>query len=177
MAKLKPCRDCGQQISKKAASCPHCGAPTKAKGIGCVPGLFIIVVAVGVISAILTPKYPDPTPPPPATSVVCLDVSQALIDQISSTLEVGGGGQISRARAVQSGAHEIAYFIAGQIEGSGLTDAVGVWASNSLDGSGAIFSVDNMAKEFSVLPDGGSTAAAFSMSDPGARESEQCLDE
>jgi hypothetical protein len=25
---LKPCRDCKQQISTEAESCPHCGRPT-----------------------------------------------------------------------------------------------------------------------------------------------------
>jgi hypothetical protein len=27
---LQPCRECGQQISAQAASCPHCGAPNPA---------------------------------------------------------------------------------------------------------------------------------------------------
>ncbi len=26
---LQPCRDCGEYISRRAATCPHCGAPVK----------------------------------------------------------------------------------------------------------------------------------------------------
>ena len=26
---LAPCRDCGQYISTRAATCPHCGGPNK----------------------------------------------------------------------------------------------------------------------------------------------------
>ena len=26
---LQPCRDCGEYISIRAATCPHCGAPIK----------------------------------------------------------------------------------------------------------------------------------------------------
>lgn len=28
-ANLRPCPDCGQPISRRATTCPHCGAPTK----------------------------------------------------------------------------------------------------------------------------------------------------
>ena len=67
MAKLKPCRDCGQQVSTKATTCPHCGTsdPARAKRIGCIPGCLVIVLAAFAISVFLTACgiiAPDSTP-------------------------------------------------------------------------------------------------------------------
>jgi hypothetical protein len=65
--------------------------------------------------------------------------------------------------------------VAAEIQGSGMDDEVAVWFTNRLDGSGMIFSVDNMAQAFSVFPDAGRTDAEATMSDPGARESLTCV--
>jgi hypothetical protein len=43
MARMKRCRDCGGQVSKRAKHCPHCGAPTK-REIGQGTGCLIIIV-------------------------------------------------------------------------------------------------------------------------------------
>ncbi|MHB1230180.1 MAG: zinc-ribbon domain-containing protein [Halothiobacillus sp.] len=55
MAMIK-CKECGANISDKAATCPHCGAPvapmTQANKnhIGCLPSLLIVVVAtIGIV--------------------------------------------------------------------------------------------------------------------------------
>ena len=48
MAKLVECKDCGHQISKKATTCPSCGAPRKRQsstGSGC---LLLIILFVGI---------------------------------------------------------------------------------------------------------------------------------
>lgn len=47
MAKLIKCKDCGTEVSKKANTCPSCGAPLKSKPIG-LGGLIIILIAVGI---------------------------------------------------------------------------------------------------------------------------------
>lgn len=51
---LRKCKECGQQISTKAASCPNCGAVLKKK-TGCftwlVAGFFILVI-IGVIGSL-----------------------------------------------------------------------------------------------------------------------------
>lgn len=31
---LKPCRECGREISTAAKQCPHCGAPSSAEAVG-----------------------------------------------------------------------------------------------------------------------------------------------
>lgn len=42
---LQKCKECGQEISKKADKCPTCGAPQKPKQYGC--GTLIVVVLLG----------------------------------------------------------------------------------------------------------------------------------
>jgi hypothetical protein len=63
---LKPCRECGEQVSDLASACPKCGAPTTAavrrsKSLGCT-GLLVVTVVlliiVSVVSAIVTPPPP-----------------------------------------------------------------------------------------------------------------------
>jgi hypothetical protein len=58
---LKPCRECGREISTEAPSCPHCGAPVATKpsaeekngagcwGVGCASlvVVFVIFAAIG----------------------------------------------------------------------------------------------------------------------------------
>lgn len=58
----------------------------------------------------------------------------------------------------------------------GRAGEVAVWASNRLDGTGLIYSVNNFALSFSDWGDGGRTQAGFSMSDDGAREAVACVE-
>ena len=51
------CKDCGEEISKKAEACPHCGTPVKKKAVkfGCA-GVFLvlfILFTIGLISSSL----------------------------------------------------------------------------------------------------------------------------
>jgi endogenous inhibitor of DNA gyrase (YacG/DUF329 family) len=61
MAKLKPCPDCGHEVSTKAYSCPSCGRALKrtpgsraAQGcagfIAMVIGVLILIALAGVLS-------------------------------------------------------------------------------------------------------------------------------
>lgn len=51
MALIK-CKECGKKVSKRAESCPECGVPMKKKGknIGCFGTIFLIVIAIIVIT-------------------------------------------------------------------------------------------------------------------------------
>lgn len=44
MLNLVACPDCDKPVSRRAVSCPHCGAPSTSRGrVGCVgPGLLIL---------------------------------------------------------------------------------------------------------------------------------------
>ncbi len=65
MVNLKPCRDCGQQVSTKAPTCPHCGVgapPTQVTLSECVTLLLVIVVGV-ILAVILVPGSDSPSTP------------------------------------------------------------------------------------------------------------------
>ena len=53
MALIK-CKECGNEVSKKAKECPHCGAPVKQQTSGCamlfaILGIFGVVGYIGVL--------------------------------------------------------------------------------------------------------------------------------
>lgn len=52
MAKLIKCRDCGQSLSKKAKTCPNCGAPNKAGGFGWGSVIILSVIVGGGLTAV-----------------------------------------------------------------------------------------------------------------------------
>src|ERR1035441_9111256 len=59
---LVTCRECGQGISTDSAACPHCGKPTKAKGMGgcsmafvILGGLMLFVMLLGWLVAAVGP--------------------------------------------------------------------------------------------------------------------------
>ncbi len=63
MALIK-CKECGNEVSSKAETCPICGARISAKPMGC--GSLIGVVFLGVIIlASLSSIFSSSTPPPP----------------------------------------------------------------------------------------------------------------
>jgi hypothetical protein len=70
--KLRLCKDCGNQISKRADACPHCGAKIKRTSflalIGAVFGaLFLIVFIGGLVMEASGPSAPGPHTAAPAT--------------------------------------------------------------------------------------------------------------
>lgn len=176
---LKPCRECGHEVSTSAKICPHCGVKRPvAASLGCGSGLLLFLAGVLTIMVVWsmsedgargngTVEVVEP--------IACLDVSPALVEAIESGLNVTGGGSIGRAAAVRSGAHQNAFYVAAEIRGAGIDGTIGVWATNNLDAQGMLYSVDGYANEFSDWGDGRTTDAAFSMSDPGAREARTCL--
>lgn len=78
----RKCKDCGNQVSKRAKQCPQCGAHVKKKKgyLGVVGLRFLVAVVIGIISSALDdgssspPAQPaaapetkqGPTPPPSA---------------------------------------------------------------------------------------------------------------
>lgn len=152
-----------------------------------IPAILAGVLALGILSAVLggfegesgdqpTSVEPARTEAPPSR---CESVPASMVDVISEGLTVQGGGSISNAAAVRSEDFERLYFIAAEIEGPGLEGAgdIGVWASNRLEGgAGMLFSVDHIAREFSVYGSGGRTDASITMVDDGARAAVDCLE-
>lgn len=100
----------------------------------------------------------------------CDRASSALVSAIESGLTVGGGGSLSNAYIVKSGDFDNVYFVAAQIGGEGMSDAVGVWATNGPNGDGSIFSANAMAAEFSDWGGG----PGFTPSDDGLSVARDC---
>jgi len=57
------CKECGREISSEAKACPHCGAPIKKEGLGCL-SLIGIVVGLGFVALVIVglalPDHPSP---------------------------------------------------------------------------------------------------------------------
>ncbi len=52
---LKPCKECGREISTKAKSCPHCGAdPPQPAQMGLLSSLAVIFLVIFIVSSITT---------------------------------------------------------------------------------------------------------------------------
>jgi hypothetical protein len=106
----------------------------------------------------------------------CEKVSSALLNAIAEGLTVSGSGTLRSGYAVKSKDFSKVYMVAADIQGVGMegTDEVGVWATNSLDGSGSIFAVDGFAQEFSDWGDGDTTDANITQSSDGVSEAREC---
>jgi hypothetical protein len=67
MAMMK-CRECSTDVSTKAANCPKCGAPVKAKSAGCLGTAVVIIGAVFVITMVVGNMSQTDAPAKPAAS-------------------------------------------------------------------------------------------------------------
>jgi len=110
----------------------------------------------------------------------CESVSADFLDGIETGLTVQGGGSLGAASAVKSGDFESVWFVAAEINGSGMEGSgeVGVWATNSDPSgpvSGTIYAVNGFATEFSDWGEGATTDAGITMADDGAQEAESCV--
>ncbi len=59
MGKLVKCKDCGNEITKKAASCPSCGSPQKVKSgrfLGCSTPIWVLLIGTIVALVALGPE-------------------------------------------------------------------------------------------------------------------------
>jgi hypothetical protein len=103
----------------------------------------------------------------PATSAVMTPLSNALNNERD---------ELVNGQAVKSRDHEDIYFVSAELDGPGLADSgdVATWATTSLGGAEAIYSVDELAKEYTSWRDG-TAIAGLSMDDDGAEESRACV--
>lgn len=105
--------------------------------------------------------------PKPSKDPACKAVSAKLGSQIASRTD---GGKWVEGQAVKSAEHAGAYYVAGKLK-VGADEVVGVWASNEVDGTGVIQSVDGIASQFTDYPQ----ATEFSVTDAGADAAKACL--
>lgn len=69
---LVKCKECGTEVSSKAASCPKCGVTVKARS-GClgkaIAAVFVVFI-IGMVASVVSP-------PPPSTSGAQADAESA----------------------------------------------------------------------------------------------------
>ena len=109
-----------------------------------------------------------------ARSAVCMPVSSDFMTPLGNgmkDLEV----RARNGQAVESEDHDDVYFVSAELYGGDVEEGtVGTWATTSLGGAEAIWTVDDVSKQYSDLRDGGEVAGV-AMTDDGAQESRDCV--
>ena len=107
-----------------------------------------------------------------------------LVQRLNEGLNINGGGSIVNVQVVKSNDFASVYFVAGELQGSGLEEKgdIAVFLTNKLDATGATFSADNIATEFSDWPNITTTAllgegftVGMLMSSDGFQEVKDCV--
>ena len=84
--------------------------------------------------------------------------------------------RLKNGRAVKSADHESIYFVSAEIYGSTAAEGqIGTWATKSLGGAEAIWTVDEVAKQYSDLRDG-TKVDDLTAEDDGVAASRKCVE-
>jgi hypothetical protein len=124
----------------------------------------------------------EPSPaasPPPAARAECPAASPALVARIEGLAPAGSGLKVLDARGYQAEGDR-SFFVAVRFTAPGLSEegeeSVYAVTGGSLDGTGALVAVDNLAQEFYDGPDAQDTDLGISPGDPRVREAlDACL--
>lgn len=103
----------------------------------------------------------------------CLAPTQEFKAELKSFLT--NGADFEKITAVKSQSHRNMYYVAVHLEVPG-TSGWALFASNTIEGFGQMYAVDDIANHFSSLLDGRQTKGNFSASDPAATRARGCLD-
>lgn len=148
---------------------------------GVLVGLFILIAIVGSSSEQNSNQATENNESTGTQEVADTNRCENVPDNIVADINEGfntEGLAFRNAQVVKSNDFESVYFISGDIQGAGLEEDnnIATFATNSLEGTGGILmSVDGVAKEFSVFPDASTTDAKATMSDDGAKASQECV--
>jgi hypothetical protein len=105
----------------------------------------------------------------------CEPATSALMTPLGDSLK-SERDSLENGQVVKSRDHDDIYFVSAELEGPGLFDPgdVATWATTSPGGAEAIFSVDELAKDYTNRRDG-TAIAGLSLDDDGANESRDCV--
>ena len=108
----------------------------------------------------------------------CENATDYIIQKIESGLNTKDIF-LRNAKIIKSNDFESVYFISADLQGAGLEEGLDIatFATNKLDYSGLVFSVNHVAEEFSDWGVGSKTDFNITMSDDGAQESYSCVSE
>jgi len=110
-----------------------------------------------------------------AANTRCEAATSALMTPLGNALK-SERDSLENGQVVKSRDHSDIYFVSAELEGPGLFDPgdIGTWATTSPGGAEAVFSVDEIAKDYSTWRDG-TAIAGLSLDDDGAKESRACV--
>lgn len=110
-----------------------------------------------------------------AANTRCEAATSALMTPLGNALK-SERDSLENGQVVKSRDHSDIYFVSAELEGPGLFDPgdIGTWATTSPGGAEAVFSVDEIAKDYSIWRDG-TAIAGLSLDDDGAKESRACV--
>jgi hypothetical protein len=105
----------------------------------------------------------------------CEPATSALMTPLGNSLK-SERDSLENGQVVKSRDHDDIYFVSAELEGPGLFDPgdVATWATTSPGGAEAIFSVDELARDYTNWRDG-TAIAGLSLDDDGANESRDCV--
>jgi hypothetical protein len=121
-----------------------------------------------------SPAGTETTPADPAGGSRCEAATTDIMTPLGNKL-TSEGARVRSGQIVKSRDHEAIYFVSAEIDGPGLEDAgdVGTWATENRFGGGAVYAVDDLAKEHSDWSD--ASEVDVTIDDDGAEESRECV--
>jgi hypothetical protein len=145
--------------------------------------LVILLVALAIGGCGGDEEATSTTPPLPSIDAPentlgpprCLPADSNLMTPLGNGMK-DDQARLKNGRAVKSDDHAKIFFVSAEVYGSGVSDGtIGTWATTSLGGAEAIWTVDDVSKQYSDLRDG-TTVADLSMDDDGVEESRACVE-
>jgi hypothetical protein len=139
---------------------------------------FVLVAAVVLVAAGCGDDDESAAPPTTATTVQsatgCTPATTDLMTPLANKLTLADA-RLTNGQLVESSDHDGLYFVAAEIDSSELPNSgdVAVWATHSPHGAEGIYSVNDLAKQYSDWRD--ASAIDVSPDDPAAAEARACV--
>ena len=76
---LNPCRECGDKVSSKAKTCPHCGIKRPVKPKSVAGSVLLGIIGLGIVAALFSPRFNSTgSAPPPSSSSNRVDLNASV---------------------------------------------------------------------------------------------------
>ena len=146
------------------------------------PRLVILLAAVALGGCGGDDEATSTLSPPPSTDAPeitaepprCLPADSNLMTPLGNGMK-DDQVRLKNGRVVKSDDHAKIFFVSAEVYGPGVSDeTIGTWATTSLGGAEAIWTVDDVSKQYSDLRDG-TAVANLSLDDDGVEESRECV--
>lgn len=144
---------------------------------GVLGGLVVLMIIVTATNGDKKQENNTAQEPEKAqTASRCEDVPAVIISGYESGFNTKGL-TLRNAKAVESKDFASAYFVSADIQGAGLesNEDIATFFTDSIEGTGGlVMSANNVAKEFFDFPDAATTDFKATMSNDGAKQSQDC---